>query len=583
MSLKQTKTLLGKYARKAVHKGVNAIYEPTRRTFGPEGRNALLFRTFNRGSRIANDGVTVAQCQEPKDVFVRLAAEAFKEASLRTNEKVGDGTTLTTILGGYLFNHVYSQVAESDSEIKIGSKKGVGIITLKKRILESAKIVKEEIKKVAKKILSLEDLEKVAIISVEDEGLGKVVAKMAYKVGVDGFIDVVEGYKGEIETEVIEGMRFPAKVSAKAFVNNPQRYEMIAKDCPIFITNYALDNPAQLAKVINPFIENNPKLIVIAPSFSDTCLTEIFKSMFSITPQGQRVKKPNVDIFPVSVPSLRTEQLDDLAVYCGARFIDKGKGHKLESGTIDDLGFLEMLVVKDTEAKEDAVATGGTGTRQTDVVVDKINKTKEKTLVGRRIEMLKGQLENTKEDRFKKLLERRIASMGSSVGIIRVGDTTQASSLHRKLKIEDAVYACKAALRGGYVKGGGLCLREIADELPDDDILKEALIAPYKQIQASVDGGLVIGDEVIDPAEAIYYSVEHATQIIAQLITVEIITPELEDPLMGEGEYEIAKWLREGVIVNKIKEGQLKENEAEGYRDFMGGITSEEMEILDKG
>lgn len=578
-TLKPTQTLLGAKARKAVHKGINAIYEPTRRTFGPEGRNALLFRTFNRGSRIANDGVTVAQCQEPKDIFARLAAESFKEASLRTNEKVGDGTTLTTILGGFLFNHVYSKIAESDSEIKIGSRKGIGAVTLKMKILESAKRVKEEINKVAKKISSLKDLEKVAIISVEDEDLGKTVAKMAYKVGVDGFIDVVEGYKGEIETEVIDGMRFPAKVSAKAFVNNPQRYEMVAKDCPVFITNYALDNPAQLAKVINPFIEKNPKLIVIAPNFSENVLTEIFKSMFSITPQGQRVKKPNVDIFPVSVPSLRTEQLDDLAVYCGARFIDKGKGHKLESGVIDDLGFLEMLVIKDTEAKEDAVATGGAGTRQEKVEGEKVKS----TLVEKRIKMLKGQLENTREDRFKKLLERRIASMGSAVGIIRVGDTTQASSLYRKLKIEDAVYACKAALRGGYVKGGGVCLKEIAEKLPDDDILKEALIAPYNQIQASVDGGLEIGEEVIDPAEAIYYSVEHATQIIAQLITVEIITPEMEDPVMGEGEYEIAKWLREGVIVNKIKEGQLKENEAEGFRDFMGGVSPEEMESLDKG
>lgn len=587
-----TQTLIGKKALDAIFRGVNSVYEPVRRTFGPEGRNALLFRTWNRGSRITNDGVTVAECQTPRNPHERLVAEAFKEASKKTNERCGDGTTLTSILAGKLFNSVYRLLSEQDSAIKIGGAISVGSMTLRRQILESAAKVKALVKEMAHKTETLEDLEKIATVSVEDAELGKRIAEMAWEVGVDGFIDVVEGYKGEIETEIIKGMRFPAKVAAKGFVNNSARFEMIAKDCPVFITNYALDNAVQLSKVINPFLTKNPKLIIIAPSFSETVLTDIFNAMFSITQDGQKVKKPLVDIFPVAVPSLRTEQLEDLATYCGARFVDKAKGSKLQNAGIESLGFLEKLVVKDTEAKEDAMAIGGAGTQLENKAqipeknpgfVGEEDVTPKKTAIEERIEMLKSQMEETREDRFKKLLERRIASISSAVGIIRVGDSTQASSLYRKLKIEDAVFACKAALRGGYVRGGGLCLKEIAEKLPDSDIIKAALLAPYEQIQASVDGGFEIGEDILDPAEVIYYAVEHATQVVAQLATVESITIEEEDQSPTEGYMAIAHWLREFVISDKIAKGQLKENEAEAYRDNNGGLTEDELVALDRG
>jgi hypothetical protein len=173
--------------------------------------------------------------------------------------------------------------------------------------------------------------------------------------------------------------------------------------------------------------------------------------------------------------------------------------------------------------------------------------------------------------------------MASAVGVIRVGDTTQASSLYRKLKIEDAVYACKAALRGGYVKGGGLCLKELAETLEEDDILRPALLAPYEQIQSSVDGGVEIGEEIIDPAEAIYWALDHAANVVANLATVEIITPELEDPIHGEGELAIARALNEFVLTDRINKGQLKEAEREMELDRMNGLTVDETINLDNG
>lgn len=586
--MRSTRTLLGKQARNAILQGVNAIYDPVRRTLGPQGRNALLFRTFNRGSRITNDGHTIAQCQEPKDPFARLVAQAFKEVCAKTNAIVGDGTTTTATIAGSLYNSVHSLFSEGQSELMAQqATKKIAVMTLKKKILESAEHVKKLVKTSATKTVKLEDLEKVAIVSVEDVELGKTLAKMAWEVGVDGFIDTVEGYKGSIETEIIKGFRFPAKVPAKAFVNNPARYEMVAADCAVLITNLALDNMTEISSAFQKINTSGvSKLIVIAPSFSDSVLVNMINA-----------NKQGFFIFPVAVASLRTEQFEDLAIYCGTKFIDKNKGNQIRNVKPDDLGFLEKLIVKDTEVREDAVATGGKGTREESfttteevVVEEKGKQTKKKkvvetvsTAIKKHIDILKGQLKETQQDQFKKLLERRIASMSSAIGIIRVGDSTEASSLYRKLKIEDAVYACKAALRGGYVKGGGLCLKEIASDLDDDDILKSALLAPYEQIQSSIEGGVAIGADIIDPMEAVYYAVEHATSVVANLITVDIITIESEDPVHGDGEFAIARALNVLAVSDRIQKGQLLESEREAEMDRMGGLTVEEMVSLDNG
>lgn len=583
--MKPTITLEGEKARATAYRAVNKIYDVVRSTFGPEGRNALLFRAWNRGSRITNDGVTVAECITPRDLHERLVADVVKESAKKTNEKVGDGTTFTIIIVGHLFNKLYKLLSGQDGGIDIGNNSSnVGVMSLKKEIIKSAKNIKELVRKASKKVKSLKDLEKIATVSVQDEELGKIVAKMAWVVGEDGFIDVIEGYKGEIETEVIKGFKFPAKVSGKAFVNNPSKFEMLAQDCPVLITNYALDNIKQIMYPLAEILKKNPKLIIIAPQFSESVLESFWKTMFVVSPQGQ-VSRRGIDIFPVKTPSLRTEQFEDLAIYCKAKFINKDKGEKVENMSVSDLGFLEKLIVKDSEAKEDAIATGGGGTKE--IVLGELKDKKEfktqYTPVEQRIEILKKQRDETKTDTFKKLLDRRIASMASAVGIIRVGGSTDAENLYQKLKIEDCVYACKAALKGGYVKGGGLCLKEIAETLPDDDILKETLLSPYEQIQSSVDGELEIGEDIIDPADVIYYGIEHAVGIVSNLITLDSIIAEVEDYGQHDGEYAIAKQIQQFVISDKINKGQLKESEEEAWKDAKGGLTDEEFISLDKG
>lgn len=572
MASRPTVSLIGAKARMAITLGVRAIGIPVSKTFGPQGRNALLFRTYNRGSRITNDGYTVAECQIPKNVFVRLAADTFREACKRTNVKVGDGTTGTVILGWKLWEKVFAMLSDTQSTFTNKQSGKIGVMTLKKQILESADNVKKEIRKLAKKTDTLEDLEKIAIVSVEDVELGKTIAAMAREVGVDGFLDVVEGYKGEIETEVIKGMRFPAKPASKAFINNLARFEMVAQDCEVIVTNHTLDNAAELGPIYTRLNNFTSKIITITPSFSDNVLV----NMVAATKDGYFQ-------YPVAVPSLRTEQLEDLAIYCGAKFIDKNKGMSLRSIQPEDLGFLEKLVVKDSEAREDAVATGGKGAIvgeiaewQTQDNKDgkgprkvKVKVTRSTSPLSERIDMLKGQLTETRQDVQKKILERRIASMGSAVGIIRVGDSTDASALYRKLKIEDCVYACKAALRGGHVEGGGLCLKKISEGLADDDILKDVLMAPYEQIQNSIDGGVKIGKNIIDPADAIYYAVEHATSVVSNLATVETLTPEYEDPIHGEGEMEIARQIATFNRIQRKVQNVTEENREEMEKDSM--------------
>jgi chaperonin GroEL len=542
--MKQTKVLVGEKANQAILNGVNIVYDAVKLTLGPKGGNALLFGTYGGSPRITNDGVTIAECIEPRDEFEKLAADSFKEACKRTNERAGDATTTTAVVGGFLINDILGKVETS----LIGRRSG-DVMKTRKTLLEDVKKVVEAIKKQSVQIKSLEDLEKVAIISVEDEQLGKTIASIVYQVGIDGFVDVQEGFRGIIEHEVIEGMRFPAKVPHKAFVTNPEKYEMVMEDVPVIVTNYALDNAIEIADVLNGILTKIQarKIAILAPSFSDQVLIEFAKAA-----------KTNVFIYPVKVPSLRTEQFEDICAYFGAEFINKDKGRTLRSTSDSDLGAVDKMIIKDVETREDAIAIGGKGSKS--------------DAVKKRIEDLKQSIDEAKLPvSHKNLIKRRIASLSSAVAVIRVGAISDAETKYLKLKIDDAVYACKGALEEGYVRGGGLCLKGIADSMPDS-ILAGALRAPYNQIleNAGVDE-MEIADDVIDNAKAVRLAVEHAVSVTAHLITTKIIVVEARDESPADGYNNIATQL---AIKNKLtakREGLLLEGnvESEGAYDRM--------------
>lgn len=556
-------TKTGTEARRKVLRGVNAIYHTTKLTLGPESGSALMYRTYGRGPRIVDDGKTIADVIEPKDEFEQLAAQAFRETASQTNQRAGDGTTTTMVIAGKLINEIFTRLDEHSQ-----SYAGSGKLSVRKTcrdLLALSKAVQEKVKERSKKIETLEDLEKISIISLGNEDVGKIVAKVVWEIGVDGFVDVVDGYKGELETEVIKGARFPAKPGAKAFINNPKRFEMVIQDCPVLLTNYKIDNAEQAKEAFGTLLKKNNKLAVLAPDFSE----QVLISMVQTSKQG-------FFMFPVKVPSLRTEQFEDLAIYFDAKFIDKNQGMKLEN--VDDacLGFVEKLVVKDTENREDAVAVGGRGSVEGRMkIADKEYGVS--SPVAERIKVLKEQINEERNDSHKKLLERRIASLASAVGVIRVGASTVAESLPLKLKIEDAQYACKSALEEGYVKGGGLCLKEIAAELVPEgeeptetqECLIKALTAPYEQIQENNEGTLEIGPEVIDPTKVVRMAVEHAISVAANLVTVKIIIPEEREHDGYEGQALTAQAIRMVAALFAKREGIKAENAFEMEQDMM--------------
>ena len=580
-----TKTLLDQEAHEAILKGVNAVYHPVLRTIGPEGKNALVYGTFNQEPRFTNCGNIIGGVQEPQNIHQRLVANAFQETCKKTDEKVGDGRTATIVLGGKLYNEAYKKMSKEKEHLSMAeSKTSVGVQTLKKEILETANKVKEQIKKVAKKVEGLEDLEKIASVSVQDKEIGKLIAKMSWEAGPDSFVSVLDGHRGKIETEIVPGMSFPAKVSDNAFLTDLRTHSMKSVDCPVVITNHDLTNTQQVYDALKNVYNKYKKIIIIANGYSNEVLGMLWNSMVKqgvATPDGRPVRN-GFEIYPVKCPALRKEQLEDIAIYCDARLIDKKKGDKFENIVPCDLGFLERLTVMSENNNEDAQAIGGDGNKlekmikkEEEVGIAKEEKKRTKTPIEERINDLKGQLKNEKKGKmWQNLLKRRIASMSSSHGIIRVGAPTKAEAHYLQLKIQDAVNACKASLKGGYVKGGGLCLKEISDKLPKENIMKEVLAEPYRLIQAS--GDIKITDDIIDPADVIYYAVENSVSVVANLITCDILTAETEPINPVYGSYAIADALWEFVVTDKINKGQIKENEAEMWKDGRQGMTQDE-------
>jgi len=553
--MNQTDTLIGSAARKRILAGVNAVFNAIRPSLGPAGKSAILPRTFNRGSRHADDGYFIAENVIPKNEHERQAALSFKESIKRTNQLAGDGTTGTGVISGTLINEIVTPML---SDVPVASVTGISkssrtVRQIRQELKQAKEQVIEHIKEHAKPIKTLADLERIALVSIgkEDEATAKLVANMVWEVGrdasgafLDNYIEVTEGYKGGIETEVVRGMRFPAKVAHRAFVTRPERFEMEGTDIAVFITNYKLDNPYQIIDILNKI--RPPKIAIFAPEFSPGTI----KSLIETTKNG-------LFCYPVKCPALRTEQMEDLAIYTGATLIDKDTGKKLENVQASDLGFAEKIIVKDTENREDMIVLGGKGEK---------TKRGDSNLIAERQDVLRKQLKESRNEYTTGSIEKRIANLSSAVGVIRVGASTDNETLYLKLKIEDGVNSCKAALQEGYVKGGGLCLKEIAEKLPES-ILTSALKAPYQTIQDNAGGNLEIGKDIIDSAKVIRLQVEHAVEVASIIITTEVSIAQLDDKSPAEGYEAIAKAIKQYAFYWAKREGLLKGSEDEVEND----------------
>lgn len=551
-----TPVLYDNEARKKILAGVDKIYQAVRRTMGPQGGNALIYGLYSRPYRITNDGYTVADIIELKDTHEKLAAEAIVDAAKRTNMLAGDATSATTVISskGVLdILPILMKESETSNVSKSftvnGDSKKRGLMTIRRELFTTQDVVVAKLKAMSKTVETLEELERIAISSVEDEELGKTIAAMAWKVQASGYIATVEGFNNKIETELIEGARFPAKIPAKVFINVPEKYEMEVENTPILLTNYTID--AVMMQRFLKNLEGLPKLTIIAPQFKDDALV----MMANVN------KEQNAYVFiPVKVPSLQTVQFEDLQVYCGARFINKDQGDLPEHTEEVHLGFLSKLTVKDADTREDAIALGGKGAQKREAG--------DVSPVQDRIEMLQEQLKNTPEEGRQQLLRRRIAGLGSAIGVIRVSRASEGETYYWKKKVEDAVLACRSALEEGYLPGGGLALKGIAEELEEDNLLRSALLQPYLQIQENA-GGVEIPDTVIDATKAIRCAVEHSVSVIAGLVAVRVLIPYERETTDAEATQNVAHALLSGVLYWAKERGIIDENDAEIMKDTM--------------
>lgn len=480
----------GSSARKKLKQGMNTVYDTVKDTLGPAGRNVVIEEKAPKKPTITNDGISIAKRIVLKDEFEDLGGQILVNAALKTNDKVGDGTTTSMVLGMNIINEAFKEVGDQELDVSIKS----NVMDIKRKIDENRIKVLEELDKMKKPVKNLEELTKVATAAVEDPEMGRVIAEMIDKIGVDGYITVESGFKDMVIPETIQGMKLPVSYLDSILATN-DRKEAIREDVRILVTNRDIEKQKDLIPIMQKLLrEGIQELVVFAPKFDKPVRPLIYFN----------VSSGKFYTLAVKSASLTDEQFEDLAIYTGAKFFDKREGEAGELGdkvSVKDLGKAQKIRVNE----DDTVIIGGKG-KASDVKAH--------------IEKLKGNLEEEKTKPFQNKIKQRIASMSSGVGVIKVGAKTDVERNYIRLKVEDGVYATKAAVEDGVVPGGGLALKKVSEKLPKN-ILTEALKSPYNQIQENAGGKLKIGKDVLDPVKVVKTAFENACSMASVFITIE--------------------------------------------------------------
>lgn len=490
----------GQEARTKILEGINEVADTVRLTLGPAGANVLVDRDW-RSPRATNDGVFIASNIELDDEAQNLAAQTFVEVSKQTNDKVGDGTTTSMVIASEIINNTFAEVENSSGSL-VASSKG-NVMEKKREIHKVSNEVIAKLKEQSTPIESVDDLVKVATVSMESEAYGKVVGEMVHDIGPDGFVDVVEGHTGTVEADLVKGMKQRGKCPAPFMITNQNRKTIELEDFPVVVTDHRLDNVPLLTKAMHNLQKQGLNKALILCSFvTDDVLLALYKTI-----------KSGFPLYIVKCPSLDSDELEDVAAYCDAKFISKEKGGKLTNMKLEDMGAIGRFICDDNG----------------DIFIRDARGNGEE-----RVQVLKDQIRVEKDDTFRKRIEHRIASLSSGVGVIRVSAPSDIETGYLKLKFEDAVNAAKAALEEGVVKGGGLALKEIAESMPHN-ILTTALLAPYNQIQENAGEELEIGEEIVDPTKVVRLALENACSVAGTMITTDAVVATKRDRTEYDG------------------------------------------------
>ena len=491
--------IYGEDARKALMSGVNQLADTVKITLGPKGRNVVLDKKYG-APLITNDGVTIAKEIELDDPYENMGAQLVKEVATKTNDVAGDGTTTATLLAQALIREGMKNVTAGANPmaIRIGIQKAVD------------KAV-ESLKKNSQKVSGSDDIARVATVSASSKFIGKLIAEAMEKVSSDGVITVEESKTADTYSEVVEGMMFDRGYISPYMVTDSEKMEAVIDDAYILITDKKISNIQEILPLLEKIVQSGRKLVIIAEDIEGEALTTLVLNKLRGTLTCVGVKAPGFG-------DRRKEMLQDIAILTGGQVISSEVGLELKDATVDQLGRARQVKVD----KENCIIVGGAG---------------DKKKISERVGQIRSQIEKTTSDFDKEKLQERLAKLSGGVGVIKVGAATEVEMKEKKMRIEDALAATKAAVEEGIVAGGGVALintipsvEKLVNDTEGDirtgaKIVLRALEEPVRQIakNAGLEGSVIL--ENIKKSDKVGYGYDVATDKYGDMISFGVVDP----------------------------------------------------------
>lgn len=520
----------GEEARRSLEKGVDTLADAVKITLGPKGRNVVLDKKFG-APLITNDGVTIAKEIELEDAFENMGAQLVKEVSVKTNDVAGDGTTTAALLAQTIIREGMKNIAA-----------GANPMVLKKGIAKATEYTVEELKKISKPIESKTAIAQVASVSAGDEEIGTLLSDAFEKVGKDGVITIDESKTMKTELSVVEGMQFDRGYSSPYMMTNPDKMDAVLEDPLILITDKKISVFQDLLPVLEQVVKSGRGLFIIAEEVEGEALTALVLNKLKGAIKCVAVKAPGYG-------DRRKAMLEDIAILTGATVISSDLGYEIKDATLDMLGSAKMVQVD----KDNTTIVDGAG---------------DPALIKQRVAAIQHQIAESTSDYDKEKLQERLAKLSGGVAVVRVGAATEVEMKERKLRIEDALAATRAAVEEGIVPGGGIALLSVSDKVTayantfsgDEKtgalIIAKALTAPIKQIaeNAGVDGGVIVDNVlrakkanfgydalknefcdmvekgILDPTKVTRSALQNAASVSSTLLTTEVIVADKPEP-----------------------------------------------------
>ncbi|WP_295417044.1 chaperonin GroEL [uncultured Subdoligranulum sp.] len=522
----------GAEARKALCAGIDQLANTVKVTLGPKGRNVVLSKKFG-SPLITNDGVTIAKEIELKDEFENMGAQLVREVATKTNDAAGDGTTTATVLAQALVNEGMKNVTA-----------GANPMDIKRGMQKAISAAVEAVKANSQKVNGSKDIARVGTVSAGDSEIGQLIADAMEKVTADGVITIEENKTtAETYTEVVEGMQFDRGYVTPYMVTDTEKMETVYEDCSVLITDKKISVFQDIVPLLEQVIQSGRKLLIIAEDVEGDALSNLIINRL----------RGGLNVVAVKAPGFgdrRKEMLQDIAILTGGTVISSDLGYELKDATMQLLGTARQVKV----TKENTTIVGGNG---------------DKNAIAERVAQIRSQITTATSDFDREKLQERLAKMAGGVAVIKVGAATEVEMKDKKLRIEDALNATKAAVEEGIVAGGGTAtinaipaVDKVVGELEGDErtgakIVRKALEAPLRQIAANagLEGSVIIDNilkankanygfdaqkeeyvedmieaGIVDPTKVTRSALENAASVAAMVLTTESLVADLPEP-----------------------------------------------------